>query len=135
MVAVLATLTGLGTASITLAAVGSAPLLDVGDVAGLLAASLGLSVAHGVAGAGIATLVRNPTTALIVALSALYVIDPILSLLVPAWALPGGATEVVGLSAVTPQATSLWAAVGVLAGYVGAIGVASLRVAIPRDIT
>jgi hypothetical protein len=92
-------------------------------------------VLYGVAGIGIATLVRNPTTALIAAMSALFVLDPVLSLLVPAWTLPGGATELVGNTAVTPQPTPLWVAAGVLAGYVVAIGAATLRVAVPRDIT
>ena len=80
-------------------------MLDGGDVAAIIASSVGLSVLYGVAGVGIATLIRNPTTALIVGLSALYVISPLMSLLVPAWALPGGASEIVGLGAVTPQAT------------------------------
>jgi hypothetical protein len=118
-----------------LASVGSPSLLDAGDIAALAAASVALSVLYGVAGIGIATLVRNPTTALIAAMSALFVLDPGLSLLVPAWALPGGATELVGNSAVTQQPTPVWAAAGVLAGYVVAIGAATLRVAVPRDIT
>jgi ABC-2 type transport system permease protein len=135
VIAALATTAGLGSAAVTLAAVGSAPLLDAGDIAGLAAASVALSVLYGVAGIGIATLVRNPTTALIAAMSALFVLDPVLSLLVPAWTLPGGATELVGNTAVTPQPTPLWVAAGVLAGYVVAIGAATLRVAVPRDIT
>ena len=130
--AAVATAAGFGGAAVT----GCARLhrLLTQDIAGLVA-TLVLCMLFGIAGVGIGTLIRNPTTALIVAMSALFVIDPILSLIVPAWALPGGATELVGNSAVTPQLIPLWAAAGVLAGYLVAIGAATVRIALPRDIT
>ncbi len=133
--AVLANLVALLSATVTLDAVGSEPLLDSADMARVAAVSIGISILYGVTGTGIATLIRNPTTALITALGGLYLIDPIISLLIPARLLPGGATEVIALSTVTPPDASPWAATAVLITYASAVVGLGGRVGIQRDVT
>ena len=133
--AMLANLVALASAAITLNAVGSAPVLDSGDIAKVTAVSIGVSILYGVVGLGVATLIRNPTTALIVILGGLYLLDPITSLLIPARLLPGGATEVIALSTVTPADASPLAAAAVLTAYAAAVVGACWWPGLQRDLT
>jgi ABC-2 type transport system permease protein len=135
VVALLAILFGWAGGAVTLAAVGSRPLLDTGDLGSLTAASVGVSVLYSLAGTSIATWLRNPTTALIVVLSALYVVDPLASLAIPARWMPGGATELIAHATVAAHPAWPWAAVAVLAGYAAVLAVTSLRFAAPRDLS
>jgi hypothetical protein len=133
--AVLANAIALASAAITLNAVGSGPVLDSADMARVATVSIGISILYGVAGTGIATLIRNPTTALITVLGGLYLLDPIISLLIPARLLPGGATEVIALSTVTPTSASPWAAAAVLIAYASVVVGLGGRIGIQRDVT
>jgi ABC-2 type transport system permease protein len=133
--AVLANAIALASAAITLNAVGSGPVLDSADMARVATVSIGISILYGVAGTGIATLIRNPTTALIAVIGGLYLLDPIISLLIPARLLPGGATEVIALSTVTPTSASPWAAAAVLIAYASVVVGLGGRVGIQRDVT
>jgi ABC-2 type transport system permease protein len=135
VVALLATLSGWAGATVTLAADGAPPLLDFGDLIRLAAASIGISVLYSVAGTGIATWIRNPTTALIAVLSALYVVDPLASLIVPAQVMPGGASELIAHTTVAAHPSWPWAAVAVLVGYAATLALTSLRFALPRDLS
>jgi ABC-2 type transport system permease protein len=135
VVALLATLFGWAGATVTLAADGAPPLLDSGDLIPLTAASIGISVLYSVAGTGIATWIRNPTTALIAVLSALYVVDPLASLIVPAATMPGGASELIAHTTLAGNPSWPWAAVAVLFGYAAILALTSLRFALPRDLT
>ena len=135
VVALLATLSGWVAASISLAADGAPPLLDARDLVTLTAASVGLCLVYSVAGTGISTWLRNPTTALIVVLSALYVVDPLASLVIPARTMPGGASELIAHSIVDSNPNWPWTAAAVLVGYAAILAVTSLRFALPRDLT
>ena len=135
ILALLANLVAAASAAVTLSAVDSAPVLDSTDLARITVASIGISILYGVAGIGVATLIRNPTTAVITVIGGLYLLDPISSLLIPARLLPGGATEVVALSTVTPATASPLAAAAVLLAYVTAVVVACLGAGLKRDLT
>jgi hypothetical protein len=131
VLAAVATVAALGAAAVT----GSAQLLDATDIASLTGTTIVLCMLFGIAGVGIGTLIRNPTTALIVAMSALYLVDPLLGQAIPDSALPKSASEVVGLSSVEAQGVSLWLAMAVVVSYVIAVITGALRFALPRDVT
>ena len=65
------------------AVTGSARLLGATHIAELAGTTVVLCMLFGIAGVGIGTPIRNPTTALIVAMSALYLVDPLLGLAIP----------------------------------------------------
>ncbi len=133
--AVLANLVALASATITLRSVGSPSVLDSADMARIAAVSIGISMLYGVVGTGFATLIRNPTTAVMTVLGGLYLLDPVSSLLIPARFLPGGATEVIALSTVSPPTASPLVAVAVLLAYAAAVVGAGLGVGLKRDLT
>ena len=135
VVALLATVSGSAGAMVTQATDGSPLALDTGDVVTLTAVSIALSVLYSVAGTAIATWVRNPTTALIVVLSTLYIVDPLASLVVPAAMMPGGASELIAHATVADSPSWPWAAATVLVAYSALLALTSLRFALPRDIT
>ncbi len=131
VLAAVATVAALGAAAVT----GSAQLLGAADIAWLAGTTVVLCMLFGIAGVGIGTLIRNPTTALIVAMTALYLVDPLLGLAIPGSALPKSASEAVGLSSVEAQGVSLWLALSVVVTYVIAVITGALRFALPRDVT
>ncbi len=112
--------------------------VTVGDYAGVLAGVAGVTVAYGLLGVAVGSLIRNSTAAVIVALAWTFIIEGLLIGLLPEvgrW-LPGGAASAVSGQSV-PGSEFLAPAVGVLllVAYVLVFSAAGTRFVVRRDIT
>jgi hypothetical protein len=136
---VFAVLASVATVVVALPALASKGIdVAVGDYAGVLAGVAGVTVAYGLLGVAVGSLIRNSTAAVIVALAWTFIIEGLLVGLLPEvgrW-LPGGAAAAVSGQSV-PGSELLAPAVGVLllVAYVVAFSAAGTRFVIRRDIT
>lgn len=109
-----------------------------GDYAGVLSGVLAVTVAYGLLGVAVGSLIRNSTAAVIVALAWTFIIEGLLVGLVSEigrW-LPGGAAA--ALSSQSVPGSELLApavAAAVLVAYVVAFSVVGTRFVVRRDIT
>lgn len=136
---IFALLAAAATVAVALAALASKGIdVAVGDYAGVLAGVVAITVAYGLLGVAVGSLIRNSTAAVIVALAWSFVVEGLLVGLVPEigrW-LPGGAAAAVsGQSVPGSELLAPAVAVLVLAAYVVAFSAAGTRFVIRRDIT
>jgi ABC-type transport system involved in multi-copper enzyme maturation permease subunit len=136
---IFALLAAVATVAVALPALASKGIdVAVGDYAGVLAGVVAITVAYGLLGVAVGSLIRNSTAAVIVALAWTFVVEGLLVGLVPEigrW-LPGGAAAAVsGQSVPGSELLAPAVAVLVLVAYVVAFSAAGTRFVIRRDIT
>ena len=136
---IFAVLASAATVAVALPALSSEGIdVAAGDVAGVLAGVIAVTVAYGLLGVAVGSLIRNSTAAVVVALAWTFVVEGLLVGLVAdigRW-LPGGAaTALTGQSVPGSEFLAPAVAAVVLVLYVVAFAVAGTRFVVRRDIT
>ncbi len=109
----------------------------IDDIGVVLAGATACTVLYGALGVGVGALIRNQTTAIVISLAWVFLLEGVLVNLVPTlgrW-LPAGAASALTSSAVqTGDFLPMWAAALVLGAYVVGFSVAGGRAVAQRDV-